>query len=103
MCHPYCTLFTCDEIYNIVGSRDSLPMYGVVRTIDACSSCSITTKCSGWGNVTRADTSIDASSVRYAVDSCNLESCGRVYVEACSTYSKGIILASIIAFILTTI
>jgi len=103
VCPPYCTLFSCDEIYGMVSARDSSPMYKMLRTIDACSSCSITTKCAGWGNITRTETSGAARSVKYAVEHCDLESCGRVYVDACSPYAKNVILTSIIAFIATTI
>ena len=48
------------------------------------------------------ETSGAASSVKNSVDHCELQSCGRVYVDACTPFAKNIILTSIIAFIVTT-
>lgn len=102
-CQPYCALLTCDEIYRTLGDRDSAPMYNVIRSIDACSSCSRSVRCPGWDNVTRTETVEAASSLKYAVEHCNMGSCSTVYVDSCSGFARSVILASIIAFITTTI
>lgn len=96
-------MFGCDEIYRVFGERDGDPMYSVLRSIDACRSCSSAARCHGWENMTRLADTDGASSVQYSVEHCNMSSCGRVYVDACAGYARHVILASIIAFITTTI
>ena len=101
-CPSCCALLSCDEIYGWMGELDSVPMYNVIRTIDACKLCD-NTKCTGWNNLTRTGTSEASSSVKYAVQNCDQASCGRVYVDACSGFARSTILSAIIAFMVTTL
>ena len=103
-CPPYCTLFSCDEIYGVIGPFDGNAfMYNTIRTIDACSACNSRALCSGWNNTTRSETAGAASSLRYSVAHCDMTNCSTVYVDACGGYVHSVVLVSIIAFLSTSI
>ena len=103
-CPPYCHLLTCDVIYGVLGGRDNNEtMYDTIRTIDACRWCDKNAACSGWDNITRSSTSDAASSLRYSVDHCGIDSCNLVHVDACRRYVRSVVLVTIIAFLATSL